>query len=407
MRIIPNALRMAAGMAAATALLLSPAPVNAQSRDANSREPVKLGVLLPLTGPGALSSQGFMLAIRMAVKEINDSGGLLGRRVELVLADDQLDPTQSITEARRLTQQERVNFVLGPLGSALAAAVAPVMNDTKTLYLSSAVAPAPSVYNFSVTMSAVSQASSMTRFMAQDLKVKSAAILQDNGGACKALNEEYKRLLPQNGIELKAVREHEFRPSDVTPQLLALRRTEPDILIQCSTTGDDAGLVIKNLSDIGWNIRYVSIAAAQATFNTLKTGGPDAFKSGRYYGLLPKAYTYCAGEKPGGRNYDRYLARLKAFDPDMFEKVDQKNSLYMYDGIQLLRAAVEATKSFDNTTLVAWMEENGKNVRGVAGFPFATSKAHHFLMGDDSLTYVNHPDVVRPEDKFVQRDIGC
>ena len=73
----------------------------------------------------------------------------------------------------------------------------------------------------------------------------------------------------------------------------------------------------------------------------------------------------------------------------------------------VLRAAVEATKSFDNTTLVAWLEDNGKNVRGVAGFPFATSKAHHFLMGDDSLTYVNHPDVVRPEDKFVQRDVGC
>jgi ABC-type branched-subunit amino acid transport system substrate-binding protein len=400
------ALALSGGLAAMLALS-SAGTAQAQSRDPNSKEPIKLGVLLPMTGPGALSGAGFMMAIRMSVKEMNDTGGLLGRHVELVLADDRLDPTQAVTEARRLTQQEHVNFVLGPLGSALAAAVAPIMTESSTLYFPSAVAPTPSPYSFSVAMSATSQATSMVQFMSQVLKVKTTAIIQDNGGACKALNEEYKRLLPQYGIALKGVQEVEFRAPDATPQLLALRRLDPEVLIQCSTVGEDAGLVIKNLDEIGWKVRFVSIAAAQATLNTLKAAGPDAFKSGRYYGLLPKAFTYCAGEKIGDRGYDRYLAKLKAFDPENFERIDQKSSLYMYDGIMLLRTAVETTRSLDATTLMNWIDQNGHTVRSVAGFPFAVTKTNHFMIGEDALTYVNHPDVVRPEDKFVQRDTGC
>src|SRR5437870_214715 len=65
----------------------------------SSQPPIKIGVLLGFTGPAAFLAAGSMIAIRMGLKEINDAGGLLGRRLEIVQADDQFNPTQAVNEA--------------------------------------------------------------------------------------------------------------------------------------------------------------------------------------------------------------------------------------------------------------------------------------------------------------------
>src|SRR5262245_11561346 len=119
-RIIAAALLLAG---AVTGTLVS-TPASAQAN-----APIKIGVLLPFSGPAAFQATSSMIALRMGVKEINDAGGLLGRKLELVQADDQFNPAQSVNEARRLLQLEKVNFVMGPMASSLALAVAPIFNE--------------------------------------------------------------------------------------------------------------------------------------------------------------------------------------------------------------------------------------------------------------------------------------
>ena len=377
------------------------------SKVAAQAAPIKLGVLLSFTGPAAISAASYWPAIRMAVKEINDAGGLLGRKVEIVQADDQSNPAQAVSEARRLAQLEKVNFVMGPGASGLALAVAPVFNEAKIVYFSTSVAVIPTPYNFSPMMSTSAYVQPMVKFMKDNLRARNVAVLSDNGAASKATVEDFKKQIPGQGMNLIMIQEHDTRPTDITPQLLSIKRSNPDVLVHTTSYGEDAGLLIKSMAEMGWNIPVMSAAAGLAAGATLKIAGPDAFKSERIYSPVPLAHTYCASDKPGSRNYDRYVSRLKAFEPENFDKIDQKSSLYLYDALQLLKAAIEGTKSLDGATLVGWMDQNATKQLGTAGAPFASTTGSHFMMGADSMAIVKRPDLVRQADKLVERVTGC
>jgi ABC-type branched-subunit amino acid transport system substrate-binding protein len=382
-------------------------PRLAQAQAQAGGPPIKLGVMLSFTGPAAISAATYWYGIRMGVKEINDAGGLLGRKIEIVQADDQFNPAQAVSEARRLAQLEKVNFVLGPGSSGLALAVAPIFNEAKIIYFSTSVAVIPTPYNFSPMMSTSAYVAPMVKYMRDVMKVKNVALLSDDGAASKATVQDFKRQLAAAGLNIVAEQEHGSRPTDITPQLLSLRRANPDVLIQSSSYGEDAGLVIKSMADIGWNVPVMSTAAGLAAGAALKIAGPDAFKSDRIFSTVPISHTYCANDKPGAGGYAQYIARLKAFDPQNFANIDEKSSLYLYDALQFIKAAVEATRSLDAPTLVAWMDQNGSKLHGTAGSTFAVAPGSHYMMGPDSIAIVRHPEQLRPADKLVERLNNC
>src|SRR4051794_19738413 len=68
-------------------------PTRAQGQ-APANAPIKIAALLGFSGPASLQATSAWIGLRMGVKEINDAGGLLGRRVELIQADDQFQPAQ-------------------------------------------------------------------------------------------------------------------------------------------------------------------------------------------------------------------------------------------------------------------------------------------------------------------------
>src|SRR5579864_2629370 len=150
-------------MLAVVLIAAASGPANAQSG-----APIKVGVLLGLTGPAAAPAQSVLYGVKMWAKHMNDSGGLLGRPIVLVEGDDQFDPAQSVNEARRLTENEKVDFVVGPQASHLGLADMPVMNDAKIVWSSSSVTPllnfktAP--YHFSSVFSTPSFVKAMVNF---------------------------------------------------------------------------------------------------------------------------------------------------------------------------------------------------------------------------------------------------
>lgn len=88
---------------------------------------IRIGVLHSLTGTMALSEQPLVDAIRLAAEEINASGGLLGRSLEIVVADGKSDPAIAALEAERLITSEKVSVLFGCWTSACRKAVKPVV----------------------------------------------------------------------------------------------------------------------------------------------------------------------------------------------------------------------------------------------------------------------------------------
>ena len=87
-------------------------------------EPLKIGFLADFSGPLAEFGPAIQTGVELAIKHLNDAGGVLGHDVELVVGDTGLDPTQATEEARRLIEVEGVHAIVGPLASSITLAVA-------------------------------------------------------------------------------------------------------------------------------------------------------------------------------------------------------------------------------------------------------------------------------------------
>src|SRR6476660_7532511 len=94
--------------------------------------PLRLGVLTPLTGAGGFDGPRMLKAMRAVADEVNGAGGVLGRRVELVVEDDQTNPEAAVRAARKLIDVDKVPVIMGTWASAVTTAVAPVCWESKT-----------------------------------------------------------------------------------------------------------------------------------------------------------------------------------------------------------------------------------------------------------------------------------
>lgn len=98
-------------------------------------DPIRVGVISPLSGAWTVYGRAHIAGLEMAVKEVNDAGGVLGRPLELVVADSRTEPSVVVEEANRLVRRERVDFLAGTFSSAERNAAGPVVDGTDTVLL--------------------------------------------------------------------------------------------------------------------------------------------------------------------------------------------------------------------------------------------------------------------------------
>ncbi|HXC41001.1 MAG TPA: ABC transporter substrate-binding protein [Burkholderiales bacterium] len=372
---------------------------------AQSREPVKIGMLLSFSGAIAESGFDARMGASIAAREINAAGGLLGRQIVLVEADDQSNPTNTVTEARRLVQREKVEAVVGPLASQLVLAALPITTEAKvphfTVAGSLAITPQIGPYHFSILPSALSQGGSMVEYVRDVLKAKEVALLTDAGAQAKSAAEVIKTGLAEAKIRLTAAEEYTAgQTNDVTPQLLNLKRGNPPVLVLFAQSGGDTGLIIKTLRELSWSPRIVgnfSVIAAPPVVT--KIAGADAFDN--VVGSNYKAFVYCAGDAPGSSAFAKLIEKIRA---DARPQSSPTTVSYIYDAMYALKAAVEGTGSLDGPKVAAWMEANAPKVRVTAG-TLNASKTNHFLIGADALGMTEHPERLR-SDGLAKR-AGC
>jgi ABC-type branched-subunit amino acid transport system substrate-binding protein len=94
--------------------------------------PLRLGVLTPLTGAGSFDGPRMLKAMQAVANDINGSGGLLGRKIELVVEDDETNPEAAVRAAHKLVDVDKVPVIMGTWASAVTTAVAPVCWESKT-----------------------------------------------------------------------------------------------------------------------------------------------------------------------------------------------------------------------------------------------------------------------------------
>jgi urea transport system substrate-binding protein len=102
------------------------------STGADAAEPIRVGAVLPFSGGVELYGQQARLGLDLAVKDINAAGGILGRPVKVIYADDKTRPEAAITAMHALIENDGVVAVVGPITSRNLNAIVPVAENLRT-----------------------------------------------------------------------------------------------------------------------------------------------------------------------------------------------------------------------------------------------------------------------------------
>jgi len=241
------------GAAGATALagLGMPAIVKAQS------DVIRIGHLTPVTGFLGPLGEFAQMGVKLAAEEINAAGGVLGRKVELVI-EDSVNPQTASAKAERLIERDKVAMIIGEISSASALAIGQVANRTKTVFINTgANSDALRGASCNPFMFHIEAANSMM-VMAVGTYLKTENMIK--GKKWYSLTADYafghdlfrvaKKFVTENGGEFIG---EELVPTDATdfsPYLLKIRQAQPDI-VASNLAGNQITNFIKQYAEYG------------------------------------------------------------------------------------------------------------------------------------------------------------
>ncbi len=206
--------------------------------------PVRIGVVLPLSGRYAQAGQSNLFGMKLVIDTANAGGGiksLAGAKIELVVADNASVPVSSAAEARRLIETERVAFILGPYSTPEAEATVPV-TERAGIGLLSTQASFDGLfergyrYFTTVSMTASQFGRSYADFLkwlnkAHGANIKTLAITYPDNDYGQTAAKSAQQELAAAGISIVEVRSFPPTAQDLTPIVLRLKQTSPDAIV--------------------------------------------------------------------------------------------------------------------------------------------------------------------------------
>jgi ABC-type branched-subunit amino acid transport system substrate-binding protein len=378
------------------------------SSSANTQVPIKLGFLSSFTGTYNQNGFNGLAGVKLAVSEINASGGILGRQVIVVQGDDRSDPTAAVTEIRRLVGTEKIDALIGPISSQMTLATLPTLNEARIPSISvsgsSALTPAVGPYHFSMLPSADSQAEAIVNYIVTSVQARSAAIIHDDGAQAISTVNALKKELAKRNIEFKGSKQYVISATDMKQDLLALRQNNPEILIALTGTSSDSGYLLKNRQELAWNIPVVgNITLAASAANAAKIAGVSAYQG--VFALNYKELTYCPGDILGTSLFSKFKDRLRAFDPANYDSYAPLVVVYTYESVYALKAGLEGAKSLKGQNFATWMETNNLLLSQIMSLPLDPSDTSHFLISSAALVIAENPYQLNADG--LMKRVGC
>jgi branched-chain amino acid transport system substrate-binding protein len=339
---------------------------------AQSREPIKIGFSMAMTGGLAANGKSALLAQKIWEEDVNAKGGLLGRPVKLIYYDDQSNPATVPGIYTKLLDVDKVDLVIGPYATAQIAPAMPIVIQRNKLFIGLLGLAVNTEFNypnyFAMIPSGPDPKAAFTKgffdtAMAQTPKPTTVAIV--------AADQEFSRNASDGAREnakkagLKIVYDKSYPPSttDFAPIVRAIQATNPDLVVLCSYPPDSVGLV-RSINEIGFKPKMVGGAMVGPQATALKTQlGPalNGFVNYDFWLPVPKMMF------PGVEELIRkYQARAPAEGVDLL-------GYYMapwgYAQLQVLAQAIEATKGLEDKKLADYIRANSfKTVLGDVRF---------------------------------------
>jgi branched-chain amino acid transport system substrate-binding protein len=270
----------------------------------------RIGTILPLTGPQAKNGIKNFDGIKIATDMINETGGVLGKKVVLVSADAS-EPQAAASEANRLITNEKLTVIVGTQSSSLAMAATVVAEQNKVFYLenegvSSQITGRGFKYVFRTTFSGDMMANQMVDYAVQvlapklnkDAKSLRMAIIHEDGGFGTSTGTALQKHAKALGLNIVAVETYSAKTADLSGLVLKLKQSKPDVLLTAQYINDSI-LFHRQSAELRFSVPVIGTTAGQGT--------PDFYSA-----LTREAEGVLAGGIPSEISIDRLGAEQKA-----------------------------------------------------------------------------------------------
>jgi branched-chain amino acid transport system substrate-binding protein len=323
-------------------------------------EPIKIGAIFSVTGPASFLGAPEAKTLEMLVEETNKKGGIMGRKVELIIKDSGASPEKAFSFAKQLIEEEKVFAIIGPSTSGETMKIKSLAEEGKTILMSCAAAEVivnPVAKYVFKTPQKDSDAIIKIFQQMKKMKVSKVAVLSSNTGFGQAGKAQIEKLAPANGITIVANEVYDKAASDLTAEVTKVKASGAEAILNWSIEPAQS-IVIKNARQIGFkgpifqshgfgNIKYVDAA------------GPAAEGV-----MFPAGRLLIANELPKKHPQKAVLQKYKKdYESKCVGEECSTFGGHAYDAFIILQKGIEKAKSTDKEAVRSAIEQ----LKGVVG----------------------------------------
>lgn len=331
---------------------------------ASAIEPIRIGVSGPFTGGSNPMGIAMRDGIRLAAREINEGGGILGRPVLLVERDDEARPERGAQVVQELINQEKIVAGLGIVNTGVALASQRFYQQAHIPMITSVATGSiitkqflppqyPDNYIFRASAPDTVQAAMIVEEAVVRQRLRKLAIFHDSTNYGQLGREDLERALERHSIRPVAVERFNIRDVDMTPQLARARAAGAEAILTYGL-GPELAHLANGMVRIGWKVPLMG-SWALAMSNFIDNAGPNAEGT-----RMPQTFIQ-EGNTPRRKAFiDKYR---KAFGVERIPVAPA--AAQGYDSMLLLAAAIRQARSTDGARLRDALENLKDKVEGI------------------------------------------
>src|SRR5215218_9707450 len=321
---------------------------------------IKVGVNEPLTGPFAASGTYVVNGAKIAADEINAKGGVLGKKIELVIEDNKSNPTEAAAVAEKLMTRDKTPVMMGAWGSSLTLAVMPKLMEYETAMVvetSSAgkITTSGNPYVFRISPPSFVEAAAFKNIV-DKLALKKVDFLVINNDWGRGTAEDFSKMMKEKGITIGLVETMDQSAQDMSAQLAKIKATDSETVIITAAV-DQLTLLFKQAAALGLKKRIITTGGSQNPDQIIAQAGAAANNTMHLATFAP----WVPESTPFPEQTKKFIEEWKKRG---FAFAGCTESYRGYDGIRTIVAAIEKAGKADPEAIRAafWqVEVNGMN----------------------------------------------
>lgn len=236
-------------------------PTHEKSPGVTDKE-ITIGTFQALSGPVAPIGIAMTHGMQAYFNMINEQGGIYGRKIKLIVRDDQFNPAKTVLETKRLVEQDKVFAIVGGLGTPGCLAVMDYLEKNKVPFVyqgsgSSKFAFPPKKYIFSVQPNYLNEGQIMVKYATDTLKAQRIAVIYEDDDIGNEGLEGVKKGIDRFGGKLVASIGFPPTETDFTSYVLKLQQAKPDIVIIYALL-KPATSILKTAQSLGFKTKFMT-----------------------------------------------------------------------------------------------------------------------------------------------------